>query len=153
MLLALLFFALGSVVCGSAHNLNIFILGRGTYEPHLTLAFPLTRTRTPALLAFQGVGAGGIIVIGQIIIGDLVPLQERGNFNGIFAVYVHLSVPNLLEILLTNPRFSGYAFANAIGPLVGGALAQHGQWRWLFCKCNVETSFFKFNLTREKNPK
>lgn len=27
-----------------------------------------------------------------------------------------------------------YAIAAAIGPLVGGGLAQAGQWRWLFCE-------------------
>lgn len=30
--------------------------------------------------------------------------------------------------------FSSWAFASAIAPLVAGALAEAGQWRWFFCK-------------------
>lgn len=41
-------------------------------------------------LAIQGIGAGGIASLTQIIIADLVPLQERGTFNGIIALYATL---------------------------------------------------------------
>ncbi|PSR76338.1 hypothetical protein PHLCEN_2v8512 [Hermanssonia centrifuga] len=32
------------------------------------------------------------------------------------------------------PHHRTWSCAASIGPLVGGALAQGGQWRWLFCK-------------------
>jgi MFS family permease len=41
------------------------------------------------LVAVQGLGAGAITALTQIIIADLVPLTERGVFNGIMALCVH----------------------------------------------------------------
>ncbi|KAA1466884.1 MFS general substrate transporter [Dentipellis sp. KUC8613] len=60
----------------------------------------------------QGVGGGGIAALSQIILSDLVPLRERGAFSGFLAI--------------------AYTIASCIGPVVGGAFAQVGQWRWLF---------------------
>lgn len=37
-------------------------------------------------LAIQGVGGGGITALTQIIIADLIPLRERGSFNGLMAM-------------------------------------------------------------------
>ncbi|KAF9552277.1 MFS general substrate transporter [Agrocybe pediades] len=54
-------FAVGSAVCGSAHNLAVLIVGR----------------------AIQGVGAGAIQALSSIIITDLVPLRERGVYAGV----------------------------------------------------------------------
>ncbi|KAI0826717.1 Mfs1.2 [Trametes gibbosa] len=65
-----------------------------------------------AARAVQGLGGGGILTIVSIVMSDLVSLQERGAYNGLIA--------------------ATWAFATAIGPLVGGVLATHGQWRWLF---------------------
>ncbi|KAH9846451.1 iron permease [Lenzites betulinus] len=62
--------------------------------------------------AVQGLGAGGCFSITEIIYADLVPLTERGKLQGITA--------------------AAWALACAIGPPIGGALAQHGSWRWLF---------------------
>jgi len=86
---ALTFFAVGSVICGTAQHMNVLIAGR----------------------AVQGVGAGGIVALTDIIIADLVPLRERGLYLGLIGAV--------------------WAFAGAIGPPVGGAIAQHN-WRWLF---------------------
>ena len=30
--------------------------------------------------------------------------------------------------------FSAYGIASGIGPVIGGTLAQNGQWRWLFVR-------------------
>ncbi|KAL0570472.1 hypothetical protein V5O48_011487 [Marasmius crinis-equi] len=60
----------------------------------------------------QGLGGGAIQSVSSIIISDLVSLQERGTYNAVIGM--------------------AWAFASAIGPLVGGALAGRGQWRWLF---------------------
>ncbi|KAI0332877.1 Mfs1.1 [Cubamyces sp. BRFM 1775] len=60
----------------------------------------------------QGVGSGAIQVLVAIVTADLIPLKERGFFQSI-----------------TGATFS---FASATGPFIGGALAQHASWRWLF---------------------
>ncbi|KAF8512803.1 iron permease [Gautieria morchelliformis] len=62
--------------------------------------------------AIQGFGGGGCISCTEIIYADIVPLPERGKFLGVTA--------------------SVWAFACGIGPLIGGALANSGSWRWLF---------------------
>lgn len=36
----------------------------------------------------QGIGAGGITALTSIVIGDLVPLKERGKFVGMIAAFV-----------------------------------------------------------------
>ncbi|KAF8878961.1 major facilitator superfamily domain-containing protein, partial [Infundibulicybe gibba] len=67
------------------------------------------------LIIFRGIaGAGGgrIISMVQIVISDIVSLQDRGKYQGIIGVFV--------------------TFGYAIGPLIGGALAQKVTWRWCF---------------------
>ncbi|KAJ8486824.1 hypothetical protein ONZ51_g4574 [Trametes cubensis] len=86
----ILTFAVGSAISGAAQSMNMLIAGR----------------------TVQGLGGGGCIAITEIIYADLVPLPERGKFQGITA--------------------SVWAFACAIGPPIGGALADSGAWRWLF---------------------
>ncbi|KAI8969880.1 iron permease [Trametes punicea] len=85
-----LIFALGSAISGAAQNMNMLIAGR----------------------TIQGLGGGGCLGTTEIIYADLVPLPERGNFQGIIAAC--------------------WALACAVGPVVGGALANGGAWRWLF---------------------
>lgn len=41
--------------------------------------------------AIQGFGGGGCISITEIIYADMVPLPERGKFQGIVATYVYLA--------------------------------------------------------------
>ncbi|KAI0363645.1 iron permease [Pilatotrama ljubarskyi] len=84
------FFFVGSALSGSAQNMNMLIAAR----------------------TVQGIGGGGIINLASIITSDLVPLAERGVYQGF--------------LVLT------WAFAAAIGPLIGGSLAQKASWRWLF---------------------
>ncbi|PAV18467.1 MFS general substrate transporter [Pyrrhoderma noxium] len=85
-----LLFAVGSAICGAASSMNILIAGR----------------------TIQGIGAGGISSLTQIIISDLVPLHERGTFNGLISL--------------------AYGLGSGFSPLLSGALAQAGQWRWFF---------------------
>ncbi|KAF7305038.1 MFS domain-containing protein [Mycena kentingensis (nom. inval.)] len=56
--------------------------------------------------AVQGVGGGGIMQLVNITISDIVSLEDRGKFIGLLA--------------------------SIVGPLLGGALAQHVSWRWIF---------------------
>lgn len=61
----------------------------------------------------QGVGAGGINMMADMIVCDLVPLRDRSAFMGlIFGL--------------------GAGVAAVIGPLIAGALTTAGAWRWLF---------------------
>ncbi|KAF0325289.1 multidrug resistance protein fnx1 [Colletotrichum asianum] len=83
-------FTLGSGIRGGANGPAMLIAGR----------------------AIQGAGSGGINMIVDIIISDLVPLREKGNCIAI--------------ILVT------YRIGTAIGPLVGGIIVQKTSWRWVF---------------------
>ncbi|KAH8107508.1 iron permease [Phellopilus nigrolimitatus] len=90
MLASLLLFSLGSAMCGAAPSDIVLVAGR----------------------AVQGAGGAGLFSMANIVLSDIVPLNERGAFNG------------LLQLT--------WCVAAGIGPAVGGALAQNGAWRWLF---------------------
>lgn len=60
----------------------------------------------------QGLGAGSLMTIGMTIVGDLYGLEQRARRQG------YLS--------------SVWGVASLLGPLVGGALADHASWRWVF---------------------
>lgn len=89
-------------------GLAIFFLG--------SAAASLARTATQLIVfrALTGVGGGGLMTVGQMVISDVVPLRERGKWQGILGAFV--------------------AAAYGIGPLVGGALSGTGPdgWRWIF---------------------
>jgi EmrB/QacA subfamily drug resistance transporter len=62
--------------------------------------------------ALQGIGAGGLMVGAQAIIGDIVSPRQRGKYMGYFGAVFGLS--------------------SVIGPLAGGFITQHLSWRWVF---------------------
>ncbi|KAK1991927.1 major facilitator superfamily transporter [Colletotrichum falcatum] len=81
---------LGSGICGGAKNGAMLFAGR----------------------AIQGIGSGGINMIVEVIISDLIPLRQRGYFMSL--------------VLLV------YALGFGTGPLIGGGLSQNAGWRWVF---------------------
>ncbi|KAJ7721609.1 iron permease [Mycena metata] len=90
MLLCIAFFAVGSALAGASQCMSMMIGARG-------------------------IGGGGILALTQILLADLVPLSERGLFQGLIGVV--------------------WAFASSVGPPIGGALSSREKttlWRWLF---------------------
>jgi MFS family permease len=45
-------------------------------------------------------GGGGLAALTQIILSDLVPLHERGKFNGLIAAYVYFLTLFYLFLLI-----------------------------------------------------
>ena len=62
--------------------------------------------------AVQGLGGGGLMTIAQALIGEAVGPKDRGRFQGWFGAV--------------------FAAASTLGPVLGGLLAQHAGWRWIF---------------------
>jgi EmrB/QacA subfamily drug resistance transporter len=60
----------------------------------------------------QGLGAGGLFVMAMTIIGDILSPRERGRYQGYFGAV--------------------FALASVAGPLAGGWLVDHVDWRWVF---------------------
>ena len=65
-----------------------------------------------AFRAIQGIGAGGLMVGSQAIMGDVVPARQRGRYMGYFGVV--------------------FGVTNVAGPLLGGFFTEHLTWRWIF---------------------
>ncbi len=83
-------FILGSVVGGLAPDMTWLIIGR----------------------AVQGLGGGGLMILSQAIIADVVPARERGKYMGIMG--------------------GVFALSSVAGPLLGGWFTEGIGWRWAF---------------------
>ncbi|UQZ81443.1 Multidrug resistance protein 3 [Paenibacillus konkukensis] len=80
----------GSIVSGLAPSMTFLLLGRG----------------------IQGIGAGGLMPLALVIIGETYPLEQRAKIQSLFGPLMIL--PQLL------------------GPTVGGYLVSHVSWHWVF---------------------
>jgi EmrB/QacA subfamily drug resistance transporter len=87
---AILIFIAGSALCGLARSITGLILFRG----------------------LQGLGAGGLIVLAQTTIADLVSPRQRGRYQG----------------LITGV----FALCSVAGPVLGGVITDALSWRWIF---------------------
>ncbi|KAL3435969.1 major facilitator superfamily domain-containing protein [Aspergillus tetrazonus] len=89
-LISLLFFLIGSLVAGIANDFTQILVGR----------------------CLQGVGGGGIAVLSEVVVTDLVPLRLRGNYYGILSAM--------------------YSLGSVLGPILGGGFSENYTWRWIF---------------------
>lgn len=90
MLFAYFVFGLGCLLCGLAQTIDHLIFAR----------------------AFAGVGGGGMTTVVSILLSDIVPLRERGKWQG------------YLNII--------YATGAGTGAPLGGILVDNIGWRWAF---------------------
>lgn len=65
-----------------------------------------------AFRAVQGVGAGGLAALSQVIMADIISPRERGRYMGLFGAVM--------------------AVATVGGPLLGGLITDTLDWRWNF---------------------
>ena len=78
----------------------------------LMCALAGTMTWLVAWRAIQGIGAGGLMVTATALIADVVPLRERGKYQGALGAV--------------------FGVTTVIGPLLGGLFTDHLSWHWCF---------------------
>jgi len=83
-------FVIASAACGFAHDMLWLISWR----------------------AVQGLGAGGLAVTATALIADVIPLRERGQYQGAMGAV--------------------FGVTTVVGPLLGGLFTDHLSWRWAF---------------------
>ncbi len=87
---AMTLFLVGSLLCGLAGSMEQLI----------------------AFRVVQGLGAGGLLPLAFIIIGDTFTFEQRARMQGVFS--------------------GVWGVSSVIGPLLGGFLVDHISWHWVF---------------------
>ncbi|OBF12703.1 MFS transporter [Mycobacterium sp. ACS4054] len=87
---AVVFFVAGSVLCGLSSSMGMLVAAR----------------------ALQGIGGGGLMVTAMALIGEVIPLRDRGRYQGAMGAV--------------------FGVTTVIGPLLGGYFTDHFTWRWAF---------------------
>jgi EmrB/QacA subfamily drug resistance transporter len=87
---AVVFFVAGSVLCGVSTSMGMLVAAR----------------------ALQGMGGGGLMVTAMALIGEVIPLRDRGRYQGAMGAV--------------------FGVTTVIGPLLGGYFTDHLTWRWAF---------------------
>ncbi|KOX16752.1 MFS transporter [Nocardiopsis sp. NRRL B-16309] len=87
---ALTVFLVGSVIGGLAQDMTWLIVAR----------------------AVQGIGGGGLMILSQAIIADVVPVRERSKYMGVMGAV--------------------FGVSSVAGPLLGGWFTESIGWRWAF---------------------
>jgi EmrB/QacA subfamily drug resistance transporter len=87
---AMVLFLLGSVLCGQARTMEQLVIFRGV----------------------QGIGAGGVMPLAFIIIGDIFSFEQRARMQGVFS--------------------GVWGVSSVVGPLLGGFIVDNLTWPWVF---------------------
>ncbi|MBD8079309.1 MDR family MFS transporter [Cellulosimicrobium arenosum] len=74
--------------------------------------FAQTFPELVAWRAVQGLGGGGLMILSQAIIADIVPAKDRGKYMG--------------------PMGALFGISAVVGPLLGGWFTEGPGWRWSF---------------------
>ena len=90
LLFAIISFMAGSVVGALAEDMTWLIFAR----------------------ALQGLGGGGLMILSQAVIADVIPPRDRGRYMGIIG--------------------GVFAFSSVAWPLIGGWITEGPGWRWAF---------------------
>jgi EmrB/QacA subfamily drug resistance transporter len=90
LMIAVGIFTLGSILSGCANSMVMLIVYRGV----------------------QGLGAGGMIPLSMIIVGDLFTIEKRGKIQAVFSTI--------------------WALSSIIGPVLGSFFVEALTWRWIF---------------------
>ncbi|KAL8801321.1 MAG: hypothetical protein Q9182_004527 [Xanthomendoza sp. 2 TL-2023] len=115
LLFAYAIFGIGCLFCGLARNMNELIAAR----------------------AFAGIGGGGMTTVVSILMSDIVPLRERGTWQGIINII--------------------YASGGGCGAPLGGILADAFSWRWAFlaqapiCALAIISVHFVLHLPKQES--
>lgn len=92
---------------------NALLVSQGLFTLGTILcAFSPTFWALVAFRGLQGLGAGGLLVLAFAGVGDIVPLRERGKYQGLFA--------------------GTFGLASIAGPLLGGSIVSFLGWRYVF---------------------
>ena len=87
---AVTLFVIGSALCGISQSMAMLVGAR----------------------ALQGLGGGAITVTATALIGEIIPLRDRGRYQGALGAV--------------------FGVTTVIGPLLGGYFTDHLSWRWAF---------------------
>ena len=98
---AVTLFIVGSALCGISQSMAMLVGAR----------------------ALQGLGGGAITVTATALIGEIIPLRDRGRYQGALGAV--------------------FGVTTVIGPLLGGYFTDHLSWRWAFY-VNVPVSIVVF---------
>ncbi|MFD3581046.1 MFS transporter [Streptomyces sp. NPDC058683] len=83
-------FLAGSILAGASTSMTMLIVAR----------------------AIQGIGGGGLMVTATALIADVIPLRQRGKYQGALGAV--------------------FGVSTVLGPTLGGFFTDNGSWRWCF---------------------